>query len=121
MATSLLSVLSGLSLVSFNQDGSIDNDTTNLNIQLHLQGEVESRRETDILIESELNRFFNEINPSTTKGVPTPMVVSHVANRIANGDLERSIELVSVVEDFLSRSTNFESRRGRNGGLFRKS
>lgn len=120
MAVSLLSVLSGLSLVAFNGDGSIDSDTTNLNIQLHLQGELDSRKEIFTQISQEIHNFFDlRVNPSSTKGVPTSMVVNEVAMRIANGDLDKCLETAALVEEFIKNSPDFDSRRGRNGGLFR--
>lgn len=119
MAISLLSVLSGLSLVAFNNDGSVDTDSTNLNIQLHLQGELDSRREVNAQIEQELDLFFNSKVSDPNRGVPTGMVTNQVAMNLSGGDLDKGMEIAALVEEFIKTSPRFESRRGRNGGLFR--
>lgn len=118
MSQSVLSFLSSLSLVVRDASGEVDLEATAEKVKFDLSMEVEATRELDVQIERELDTLFNEVGAG--KGVPTPFAVSRVATRIGGDDLDSVMALQVSVEDYLKRSPRFESRRGRNGGLFRK-
>ena len=71
----------------------------------------------DSLIEVALDSIYDSMDPGT--GLPTPVVVQTVSASLANGNLQEQIAFTAKVEDFLSRTNRFISKRGRSGGLFR--
>lgn len=117
MAQSVLSFLSSLSLVVRHADGSVDLDATADKVKLDLSMEIQATAEADIDIERELDALFD--TREAGKPVPTGFAVSHVASRLGGGDVDSVLAMTAMVEDYLKRTTRFEGRRGRNGGLFR--
>jgi hypothetical protein len=112
------SVLSSVSqFITYLDDGEIDWDTTFFNFQSYVLFEMELLRDNDQKIETALDQLFDQVTPGNA--IPVPIVVSTIANKVADGDVSKATELTHVVHDFLERSKRFSSRRGRNGGLVR--
>jgi hypothetical protein len=115
MSKNILSTVS--SFVSFSNDGSVDWDITLSSIQTQMQMEMKENQEMDSLIETALHSIYDSMDPGI--GLPTPVVVQTVSASLANGNLQEQIAFTAKVEDFLSRTNCFISKRGRSGGLFR--
>lgn len=111
----ILAALKGF--VAFDQDGSLDWDTTATAIHQQLLSEIEFSRKNDGLIENALDAIFDKIPADSA--LPTPMVVSVVAGELSGGDISAMAEFTATVTEFLDRCPRFQSKRGRNGGLFR--
>lgn len=117
MATST-PVLSALaSVIAYNADGSVDMDTTLLQVQVAITTELEAARANDAAFEAALDALFDTLTPG--KGVPTPFAVRHACAAVANGNVERELELTPLCQAFVARSPRFEAKRGKSGGLFR--
>lgn len=117
MAASLLSSLASLSLIAHNQDGSVDMDTTALQVQVALAAELEAARANDQAFECALDRLFD--SRPEGRSIPTDFAVQTAATEVAAGDVDKVLELIPLCEAFVKRSPRFEAKRGRNGGLFR--
>lgn len=115
MAASLLSAVSSF-VVSFT-DGSVDWNATLDNIQTALANELEASRANDDALESALDRLFDRMPVGA--GIPTPIAVQTAASEVAGGDFSKLQSLMVACEAFVERSARFQSKRGRNGGLFR--
>lgn len=115
MAASLLSAIA--SLITYNQDGSVDLDATGLAVQVALATELEAARANDAAFEVALDRLFD--SRPAGKPIPTPFAVQTAATEVAGGDVDKLLELIPLCEAFVKRSPRFEARRGKTGGLFR--
>lgn len=112
---SLLSAVSS-HIVSF-ADGSVDWDATLNGIQAVLCIELETSRENDTALEAALDRLFDRVPVGA--GIPTPIAIQTACSEIAGGDFSKLQSLMPACEALIGRSNRFQSKRGRNGGLFR--
>lgn len=103
--------------ISYNNDMSVDWDNTLLAIQYKLESEINDARENDAKFEQALDRLFDRLPLGT--GIPTPIAVQTVCSEVAGGDFTKLQTLMAACEAFVERSARFQSKRGRNGGLFR--
>lgn len=115
MSNNILSTVSAF--VALTNEGSVDWDITLSAIQTQIQIEMEENRKGDCEIEGAMDAIFDQVPAGT--GIPTPMVVQTVSASLANGNIQSQIAWSGKVEDFLSRTNRFVSKRGRSGGLFR--
>lgn len=120
MANEKKKVLSAVaSYLAFNEDGTVDWEISGEKLFAQINSEVEESRQYDTAISEALDRLFDRV-PAGTR-LPTPMVCQAVAGELSGGDLSKMVELGNLVSDFLDRSTRFDSKRGRSGGLARTS
>ena len=111
-------ILSAVSqFLVLDNDGSVDWEGTLGSIQAQMEMELVENQESDSSIEAALDSVYDSMDPGI--GLPTPVVVQTVSAALANGNLQEQILFAGKVEDFLSRTNRFVSKRGRSGGLFR--
>ena len=118
MADSVKKVLSAVvSLLAFNEDGTVNWEVSGEVLFSAINAEVEEARKHDAAISAALDSLFDRV-PAGTR-LPTPMVCQAIAGELSGGDLVKMAELSGMVADYLERSSRFESKRGRSGGLAR--
>jgi len=112
-----MGILSALSNYVSYSNGEVDWDNTMLVIQQTLESEFATSRENDSLLEAALDRLFDRVPVGTS--IPTPIAVQTAASEVAGGDFNKMQSLMPSCEALIARSPRFQSKRGRNGGLFR--
>ena len=113
--TKILNAVSGL--LSYNNDGSVNWETSFTTIQNAVEGEIRENLSYDAAISAALDRLFNKL-PAGTR-VKTDIAVQACAADLCGGDILQMVEVSARIENFLERSSRFVSKRGRSGGLFR--
>lgn len=113
--TNILSAVSAL--IVRDSAGSVQWETTLGAIRSAMESEIAANLESDGKIEGALDSLYDSVPVGT--GLPGPTVTQTVAASLAGGNLAQQIAWVAKIEDYLSRSPRFVSKRGRSGGLFR--